>query len=434
MAHGLHLKILSHGRVAWNEWKAKKRHGTINLGNANLTGKNLSQYDLSGVNFANANLTKANLSEADLSGANLQKANLTEAQAKGANLTWANLSEATLKYTDLSGANLTHTDLTGTRFNTSFMRGINLSEAVLTNRDFRGVDFSNANLHGSHLRKALLSKVDFSNTDLSEADLTEADLSYATFSKANLHDAILRSADLNRASLSRTNLTGADLLGANLAGSTLIRTNLEGADLTGCLVYGISVWDVGLEGAIQFNLVITPNDEPAITVDNLEVAQFVYLLLNNAKIRYVIETITTKVVLILGRFTPERKAVLDEIRSELRRRNYIPILFDFEKPASRDLTETITTLARLARFIIADITDPRSIPQELEAIVPHMPSVAVQPLILSSQSEYGMFEHFTRFQWVLPIYHYADQENLLRSLKEKVIEPAEQKAKELEKQ
>ena len=67
-------------------------------------------------------------------------------------------------------------------------------------------------------------------------------------------------------------------------------------------------------------------------------------------------------------------------------------------------------------------------------IVPNLPSVPVQPLILTSQHEYGMFEHFTRFPWVLPLYRYTDQESLLQSLKEKVIEPAEQKAQELAKQ
>jgi hypothetical protein len=49
----------------------------------------------------------------------------------------------------------------------------------------------------------------------------------------------------------------------------------------------------------------------------------------------------------------------------LRRSEYLPMLFDFEKPEWRDLTETVTTLARMSRFIIADITDPKSIPQEL---------------------------------------------------------------------
>jgi len=163
------------------------------------------------------------------------------------------------------------------------------------------------------------------------------------------------------------------------------------------------------------------------------VAQFIYLLLNNEKIRDVIDTITSKVVLILGRFTPERKAILDTLKDELRKRNYSPVLFDFEKPASRDITETISTLAHMARFIIADLTDAKSIPQELKSIVPNLPSVPVLPLILNSQHEYGMFEHFTRFPWVLPVYRYTDEASLLQSLKEKVIAPAEQKAKDLAK-
>ena len=63
--------------------------------------------------------------------------------------------------------------------------------------------------------------------------------------------------------------------------------------------------------------------------------------LNNKKIREVIDTITSKLVLILGRFTPERKAILDALRDTLRERNYLPVVFDFDKPASRDLTETV---------------------------------------------------------------------------------------------
>ena len=63
---------------------------------------------------------------------------------------------------------------------------------------------------------------------------------------------------------------------------------------------------------------------------------------------------------ILGRFTEERKAVLEVIRNELRKRDYLPLLFDFEKPASRDLTETISTLAHMARLVMADITEAKS--------------------------------------------------------------------------
>jgi hypothetical protein len=178
-------------------------------------------------------------------------------------------------------------------------------------------------------------------------------------------------------------------------------------------------------------LIITnpAENEPEITVDNLEVAQFIYLLLNNQKIRQVIDTITSKTVLILGRFTQERKPVLEALREELRKRNYLPILFDFDVPATRDITETISLLARMARFVVADITDARSIPQELAEIVPHLPSVPVQPLLLEGSAEYGMFEHFKRYPWVLETYRYASSERLITSLGERVIGPPENYAR-----
>jgi hypothetical protein len=84
------------------------------------------------------------------------------------------------------------------------------------------------------------------------------------------------------------------------------------------------------------------------------------------------------------------------------------VIFDFEGPRSRDLTETTSTLAHMARFIIADITDARSIPQELTTIVPALPSVPVQPIQLVSQREYGLFEHFKRFPWVYEVRYYSD--------------------------
>ncbi len=136
-------------------------------------------------------------------------------------------------------------------------------------------------------------------------------------------------------------------------------------------------------------------------------------------------------VLILGRFTPERKVVLDAIRDELRKRDYLPVLFDFEKPASKDLTGTISTLANMARFVIADLTDPSSVPYELATLVPGT-IVPVQTIILEGQREFAMFPDLQRrYHWVLEPHQYKSQELLIAQLGETVIAPAEAKAKEL---
>jgi hypothetical protein len=248
----------------------------------------------------------------------------------------------------------------------------------------------------------------------------------------NLSQVNLSGVYLNNANLSGKDLTGSNLAGADLSYTVLVQTNFNKADLTGCRIYGIAAWDVKLDGANQSDFVITRRDEPDIAVDNLEVAQFVYLLLRNENVRHVIDTITSKLVLILGRFTHDRQIVLDELKDELRRRDYVPILFDFEKPSNRDLTETVRTLAHMARFVIADITYARSIPQELMAIVPDLPSVPVQPILQpSADDEFGMFEHFRRYNWVLPIYEYKDATEAVAEIKHKIIDPAETKANEL---
>jgi hypothetical protein len=131
------------------------------------------------------------------------------------------------------------------------------------------------------------------------------------------------------------------------------------------------------------------------------------------------------VVLILGRFSEKQKPILDAIRDALRRCNLIPILFDFEKPASKDLTGTVETLARMARFIIADLTDPSSIPHEMATLVPHLRTTPVLPLRLAGSAGYGMFEDYSRsYEWVLKTHEYASSQSLISALPE-IIAPAE---------
>ena len=351
------------------------------------------------------------LDEPDLAEANLSGADLCWADLRGAKLRGANLRRTQLLETNLWGANLGGSDLSD-----AYVCRANLIDANLRGANLRGAEFSDAELRGADLRG-----VDLRGVDLRRVDLTRANLSGANLSEANLEGA----------DLSWSNLTEAELRGASLVATTLVETDLTDANLTGCSIYGISAWGLKLERTKQQNLVITRDGEPEITVDNVEVAQFVYLLLHNEKIRDVVDTITSKAVLILGRFTDERKAVLDALRENLRGRNYLPILFDFDKPTSQTTDETITLLARMSRFVIADISDAKSVLQELRAIVPDLPSVPVQPIILAMQEEPGMFDFYRNFRSFLNVHRYASQEQLIADLGEKVIRPAELKVLDL---
>ena len=333
----------------------------------------------------------------------------------------ANLEEINLSCVNLTNSNLQEVNLSGA----------NLQEATLVGADMTKANLFMANLCSADLRQSILEQACLIRADLVNTQLQSSNLRRANLFEADLRESDLESANLSRADLVEVDLRDSNLKNANLRWSTLESTNLCGVCLDKSKVYGISAWRLDLEGASQRDLVITRPDESAITIDNLDFAQFVYLLVTNPKIRGMIDTVGKKAVLILGRFTKDRKAVLDAIRDELRYKGLVPIIFDFDKPNSRDLTETVSILAHLARFVVADITGAKSIPQELSRIVPNLPSLPVQPIILSSESPYAMFGDLGAYPTVLTPYRYEGIDSLIANLNDFVVAPALAKSDEI---
>jgi uncharacterized protein YjbI with pentapeptide repeats len=344
-----HLHILMQGHEVWENWRNKDPAIEPDLSSANLVHAQFFDWNFSHTNLSGANFAGATLIQSNFAGANLLGARLYRANLYKANLQGAILNRANLDETILADANIGNASLIGTR-----MMMANLIRA---------------NLSGSDLHEAWLSGSTFSYADLTNTNLTKSQLDHAI----------------------------------------LTNCNLSFANLTGSIVYGVAAWDVNTDETTEQDLIISQYGSPQITVDSIEIAQFIYLILNNIKIRNVIDRITSRVVLILGSFINERKLILDTIREELRKHNYIPILFDFEMPFSRDSAETVLLLAHMARFIIADLTSAKSVLLELQKIVPSLPSVPVQPIIAVNDSEPGMIDHLNQYPWFLQSFVYNDK-------------------------
>jgi hypothetical protein len=136
-------------------------------------------------------------------------------------------------------------------------------------------------------------------------------------------------------------------------------------------------------------------------------------------------------VLLLGRFTEGRIAVLERLRDKLRDLGFVPMVFNFDKPETKDFTETVRLLASLSKFVIVDITNPRSTPFELAATVPDY-MVPFAPIIEEGEEPFSMFRDLLKFNWVLkPVIRYSSVDRLIDVLEDEVVRPAEAKFNEL---
>lgn len=161
--------------------------------------------------------------------------------------------------------------------------------------------------------------------------------------------------------------------------------------------------------------------------DRLESLYATLAKLNDAEQSSVISQIYRSRVLILGRFDAAHKPVLDALGRALdgHSRGYHKHLFDYAPPPGRNLTEWVRHHVLTSRFVIADLTDPRSVPYELGSVVPTSPSVPFVPIIREGGQPFAMAADLRVYPWVLPTVTYRDEADLLAKLDAAVIAPAE---------
>ncbi len=392
MANCQHLDFMTQGSKIWNRWREQARNvEEPDLSGAELSGIDLRNADLHGVNFMEANLRGAKLSWSNLYQANLRKADLRYAKLREtdfsqANLAWANLQDSTLRQTCLKGANLSWSNL-----KEATLREVNLQGARLQNADLRSANLRDSDLSHASLKEAYLSNADFINIDFNGANLQEADLRGAHF----------------------------------------LKVSLKGTNLSGCRIYGIAVWDIDLnEATNQQNLVVTDWDEPSVSLDNFHIAQFMYLLLHTPQITQIFEAVTSRFVLIIGHFTPERNPVSEALRAELRKHQYIPLLLDIQKPDAAPFMDMLSILAHISRFMLVDVTAPRLILESVENLIQHT-TAPLQPLFLSAtpeEQEPPMLASLrAQYPTVLKTYRYAAHEQLSNEFDSHILSPVRRK-------
>ena len=313
--------------------------------------------------------------------------------------------------------------------------------------DLRGARLTGLDLRGLNLNRVRLNRGDLSGSQLRLCNLAGADLQFVHMRHTDLSHASLRSAKLNQATIEASLLVDTDLSGADLRDAVIIecllnRANLRDVKLTRAMIWGVGAWDLQNTDNARHgcNVVVggdlDPNDysisKPGeiLPVDNIECAHVIELLANNEKIGEILRLASSRLVLLLGRFEGDQAVVLDALKDALPKHKYAPIKFDFEQGRDRDLIETVTTLATLSRFVIADLTEPRSIPLESQAIVPDV-AVPFVPIV-RGQRPFSMFSALQRkYFWVVPTVVYRSEKQLVRSLKESIIDPAEKMVQRL---
>ena len=388
------LKYLKQGAGFWNHWRKRNPSLKVDLAGADLTGIGIK----GSVDFSDVELRGANLSGLPLAGSNFKKANL-----QGACLERADLERA-----DFTGAELEGAKLTGAYMLRAVLRGARLRDAVLARASLYGANLEGADLQGADLKKADLAGADLHDANLSSADMTGASLIGAYLFGVNLSKACLMRADLQDANLQQTNMVG---------------TDLRKAKLSHCSIYGSSIWDAKLEGAIQNGLVVTRTGAPAVVVDRIEMAPFIHLLIGSTNVQKF-----AKFVLILGHFTARRKDVLDGIQDQIRSHDYMPVLFDFDRTDAPGFGDMISNLARIARFVIIDLTETPVSYAEILLRIENIP-VPIKPLLMKQEaSQRGPWPAAPRPQIpLLDLYLYKDAPDLVANFRKEVIVPAEAK-------
>jgi len=270
--------------------------------------------------------------------------------------------------------------------------------------------------------------------------LVYADFRFCNFRNATFENAFFKNANLDNCYFTDSKFLNTKIFDTDFFGSNLIFTKFHNSHLKHCKIFGTNVWEVDIQNTKQEELIIknyrnsVHNEEEnnQLIVYDIEVAHLINLLTNNKKFTNVFNASKSTYVLILGRF--ENIDRLEELKKAVEQRSDLsPILFDWEeKTKSLNLVETILLLASLSKFIIVDLSNPKSAPAELQAILSNL-MIPVIPILQSSEKEpYALFSFTNNLSWVKEVIIYDHIKQIIEKFETAIINPAKKIAEEIE--
>ena len=348
---------------AWNAWRRKHRKERLDLRGIVIRGKHLGGLDLSNCVLDGAELDRSDLRAVDLRG-------------------------SSLRGTDLSLSNLGGAQCDRASFRDTRMFAVYAGECSFKGSTFRGAKLD----HG-----------DFMQADFTAATLVNTNLEYARLDGAILKGTTIRGCNLGHASLTDSKLEDALIADSSApyvnAKRIRIGANVKQRELF--LGHTVRVVSGGL-----YSRPIIAND--------LRMASFLGELERPDCLTHLINAGNDYLVLILGRFSKTGRGVLQTLERNVWARGRIPLVFDFEGPKRRMLVDAVRFFACLSQFIIVDLSSPRSVPFELQAVVPQL-AIPLVPLIRKGSRPFAMFPDLSRtYPWVLPTFSYSSPKQIDR--------------------
>ncbi len=352
----------------------------------------------------------------------------------------------------LPGVDFSYANFTDTSFNRLDLSWAKLFHSTFIFSDFRGSEnvktvLEHADMHNGLIICAKMNDVKFKITDFTNSLILGTNFIGLQMPESIFKDVMMPGIILRGSSLQGSNFAGAymrfgDLRNTDLRGSVLNRVDLRDADISGSKVWGTGGWGKSLKNLIQNDLILTEDGSPGLTCDSLKLAQDIYEVHeDNGKLGEIINAWKGVEVPIFGIFHGDHKGTLERIKKELREKGkkYVPVIYDFKIPQNQPyITETSTTIARLSRFIIFDITDidrndVKWTKEEFIETVLGVRSAVIVPIIRKGVPVWKAFTTLKdrrRYESeILDPVVYEDADDLIRRLQKDVIEPAEARVK-----